>query len=756
MDEPYHELKDFLVLADAGKLKFDRSKKLFAAVSQHRDYSFVELRSRADGKVECIVVDVETDRVPPKNLHDIKYKERLALCVPESPKGLVEVLALRKSFPVLMHQNLTPQGSPRSLCLYFEPPASVTRSWTPQKFLRRIQWWLEMSAKGELHPADQPVEQLFYTSGDELVLPWNFEELREKAEHELVIFYGEPRPSGHRTYFLRVLPKGKREKGTVRPIRLISSPIVQGTIEGVPTTLGELAEILSARGVDILPELKNSLRSGIGAEGVQESTEKDLTIILLHVPLTREDSIVHGSTEKAFAIKCGPFKLGLATGALISLPNHIGSKKQYYSSEVSEALGGATITSEWRELPLFPMEVLRQNDPLSARKQSGIADEGPPGVIVGVGSLGSALINIWGRSGWGKWTAIDKDHIKPHNLSRHTAHISDIGKPKVSVVAELHDWVMDGASNITPLNVDACAFPDQSVTGALLSAKLVIDASTTLEYPRAVSAAENVGRHISVFITPKGNDAVLLAEDEKRKIRLRTLEAQYYRAVIQEPWGQDHLDGSLGSYWSGASCRDISLIMPYSRILNHASTLAEQIPTVASSPKPTIRIWKRDPERGTTALYEVVPSIEVRHRFGDWELFTDEELLFQIREWRATRLPSETGGVLLGYYDFNVSAVTVVGALPPPPDSNGSPRSFQRGTQGLLDTVREVSRRTAGIVDYIGEWHSHPPKHSASPSEDDLIQLADLTRKMSEDGLPAVQLIIGEDDIQILQGTVKE
>ena len=34
------------------------------------------------------------------------------------------------------------------------------RTWTPEAFLRRIQWWLEKSARGELHAADQPVEHL--------------------------------------------------------------------------------------------------------------------------------------------------------------------------------------------------------------------------------------------------------------------------------------------------------------------------------------------------------------------------------------------------------------------------------------------------------------------------------------------------------------------------------------------------------------------------------------------------------------------
>ncbi len=111
--------------------------------------------------------------------------------------------------------------------------------------------------------------------------------------------------------------------------------------------------------------------------------------------------------------------------------------------------------------------------------------------------------------------------------------------------------------------------------------------------------------------------------------------------------------------------------------------------------------------------------------------------------------------MLLGYYDFNIGAVVVVAGMPAPADSKSSQRSFERGVAGLADAVAEASRRTAGIVGYIGEWHSHPPGHSASPSRDDLVQLVHLALGMADDGLPAVQLIVGEHDLQVLQGMVK-
>ena len=197
------------------------------------------------------------------------------------------------------------------------------------------------------------------------------------------------------------------------------------------------------------------------------------------------------------------------------------------------------------------------------------------------------------------------------------------------------------------------------------------------------------------------------------------------------------------------------MVLPYSRIMGQASTLAEQIPAAVAQDSAMIRIWQRDPVRGAVEVHDVSVATERRMQLGEFALFIDADSERQLRDMRAQGFPNETGGVLLGYYDFNISAVVVVAGLPPPPDSKSSPGSFERGVAGLAEAVAEASRRTAGVVGYIGEWHSHPPGHSASPSRDDLLQLVHLALGMADDGLPAIQLIVGEQDLQILQGTVK-
>jgi integrative and conjugative element protein (TIGR02256 family) len=745
MAEVYYELANVSEIDDAGALTIPRAKALLQAIQRQRDYSLVQLLRHPDEGVltlECLIVDVECDGVPPKNPVGIQYRERLAVVVPNDPKRMVDVLALRQDFPILIHQNQGVRDAPASLCLYFEPAAAVMRMWTPPAFLRRIQWWLEKSARAELHPADQPLEHLFFTSKYELVLPWNLAELRKDPALRFVVVLRQERHDQGFTCFLESIPKNESKANTTAHIELMLPPIVHGFVERDPATLGELANLLSTREVDLIGPLRAALQECVGEAGVAGTADDKGAVILLHIPLRRHAAAEpDGISHRAFLVPLGAMELGVAAGALLKFEN------KYYKDVLSN---NPAIT--WRKQPIIPMDVLTQNDGAAARRQSGIAEEGPKGVLVGAGSLGSALLNVWGRSGWGRWTVVDKDHIKPHNLSRHSAYAQHIGKTKATVVAELHAAVMEGATEIVPLVADASDFTHKPITVALNTAALVIDASAALEYPRSASMVDALPRHISVFITPNGNAAVLLAEDAQRTLRLRTLEAQYYRALIHEGWGQVHFGTHPSTFWSGASCRDISAVVPYSRILAHASTLAEQIQATATRKDAQIRIWQRDPGRGAVEVHDVPVLPERRLALGDLDLFIDDGVEEQVRELRRQEFPNETGGVLLGYYDFNINAVVVVAGLPAPSDSNTSPGSFERGIAGLAEAVKDAAQRSAGMVGYIGEWHSHPKDHSASPSHHDFVQLIHLALGMADDGLPAVQLIIGEHDLQVLRG----
>jgi integrative and conjugative element protein (TIGR02256 family) len=186
----------------------------------------------------------------------------------------------------------------------------------------------------------------------------------------------------------------------------------------------------------------------------------------------------------------------------------------------------------------------------------------------------------------------------------------------------------------------------------------------------------------------------------------------------------------------------------------HAAMLVEQVRLAVRQPYALIRVWHRDPDTGAVVIHHVDVRPEHRHKLGSYELFIDESVCEKLRALRGAGLPAETGGILLGYYDLNVKSVVVVDALPAPADSKSSRAAFERGIDGLKEAVAEATRRTANIVQYIGEWHSHPAGHSTRPSIDDGIQLVYLALRMAEDGLPAVQIIVGDGELSILQAAV--
>lgn len=747
MPDEFHSIPGVRKLAGPEDLTIARARALADAVMRHEDFDLIDCLVREENgcaDAEFLIVDARCDAVPPNNSHGIGYPERLALDVAKDPTHLVAVHALRKTFPRLMHQHVMPEGAPASLCLYYEPDRAIQRTWTPQNFLGRVQTWLEKAARDELHAADQPAEQLFFVTSSELVLPWNFDHLRQRAEVTFQVLEGPERPGPGRTYFLHPTSMGVQPKRTFAPILLRLQPIVHGSVDIDPHDLGGLADLLAARGLDLRLSIVQALQEQVGSEGVPATTDSSFSVLLLEIPVSRaEGAEVERVFWRAYLLLHGPLKLGASCGALMLQNGH------YYKEQLTGPF--AALPGEgWRTFETLALEVQQGLDRASARRQSGIVDEGPTGTLVGAGALGSAVLDLWTRCGWGQWTVIDNDHVKPHNMVRHIIRSDHIGASKAHAMAALHDAVMRGAGTMTAIHADAFDMDNADVLAALTKATLVVDASTTIDYPRLTSTRDDVARHASIFVTPDANGAVLLMEDAERTMRLRTLEAQYYRALITDEWGREHLSHHLGKYYSGASCRDISFVMPYSRMQAHAALLAEQLQEVVSDPEAAIRIWARDPKTGAVVARQVTVSSERTIKLDNLTLFIDRGLEDKLRTLRAGKLPFETGGILLGYYDFNVDAVVVVDALAAPTDSQASAVFFERGIAGVMDSVAEVSSRTANIVKYIGEWHSHPPRHNTKPSRDDFFQLVYLATGMAHEGLPALQLIVGDNELSVM------
>jgi hypothetical protein len=500
--------------------------------------------------------------------------------------------------------------------------------------------------------------------------------------------------------------------------------------------LGALERQLNVHGSGMIEAVRQHLRRYVGA-GVKDVEDKQ-TVVLLIVPLRRYASgDVERVDARAFWVDADPITLGLDAGALV---REYRASSSIFADHMRSDFAAAT---GWRDRKLVPLTVLSCADEEMGRRICGNSNAGPQAVIAGVGALGSNMLDLWRRCGWGTWDAIDPDHMRPHNVLRHATAFT--GCAKADAVA-MHDANLWRTRNfrIGAINNDVTDLDDPRVKHALERAALIIDATTTLEAPRFLAQQSLTARIVSTFLTPTGDDAVLIAEDSERRFRVDTLEAQYWRAVLNEEWGDCHLTKPGATFRSGGSCRDVSAVIPYSSIVLHAAILAQQIQSLPL--EPMIRIWEREPSVGSVSVHEIDVARPIECSMGLFTIIWDEHTRAKVRALRTDALPSETGGVLVGYHDFVDQRIYVVDALPAPPDSEGTPDGFRRGIEGLVPAIEQCRRRSAGHVSYIGEWHSHPEGAAARASKWDLRQLLFLGEVLAQDGLPGLQLIVAANE----------
>lgn len=713
---------------------------LIRAIKSHPHFKFIELRhvEEASPPHVMIVADACDGTIAPYNQAGLLPRERLGISF--QPNGFVpaDVRALRAYFPDVVHLNGVATGEPASLCLYDDWVHEEHR-WTPEKHLGRILWWLRHTADGTLHAEDQALEQLFYATGATLVLPAEFE---EKTADELGAIYceGVRRPDG-RLYLIGTTAKPNDGASSVQPLVVDLDPVGNIPIQKSPRTLGELDGHLARMGitdfhVQFEAALKRQFR--LSVEGKAAAGE---VLLIVRIPRIRNDKAERLDC-RGFLVSATFDELGIKAGALfrpvpggpVSVVEDLG-------------VGGASLAPEtaWRSTITRLVDLRHMPSRAVARWVSGVPDHEADfaGVLAGVGALGSVLADLWTREGWGQWTFIDPDYIAPHNLVRHMATSGAVGYPKVACArAQVAHALGSERDTSVPIVAGASDFDRAEVVDALEGAQLLVDASTTIEVPRAWSERD-VPRSASVFFTHTGLSAVLLLEDRGRATRLSSLEGQYYRAIINEPWGEEHLR-KVGQVRVGVGCRDHSALLSFELVKLHAAQLARRLRLAVRSDAALISVWTLDDETGAIAV-DVVEVHETHSAdLADWQVRWDAGLEIKLRAIRKAALPSETGGVLVGVVDQKLRTITIVDASDAPPDSSADATSFVRGTEGSEDFVSRCEVLTGQMVSYVGEWHSHPAGHTADPSQTDIKLLATLGMRLAEDGAPALIAIVSD------------
>lgn len=694
--------------------------------------ALVESRLTPDGSLFGLRIDVEVER-PQVLAHDIRGIEPIAV-VFSMEEAQPCVIALRPDFPDTPHQNEKPEGMPCMLCVDDRPWVEARLTWTPPDLIRRIQMWLAKAARGELHDTGRPLDPIFFRAPRTIVLP-RAALSPSDLPPELAGFVHEDQ----RVILARPIAElaGIPDKGRLMVLVYRVQPQAMMRMRHAPRTLSSLAAEMQQCGTDLIADLQSRTVEWAGlAQDDLRRLSSALAIVVLF-PIIR-DGGEPVDDVRAFVTQQTAGEIGVALGRLLPNTSGKGARTGYL-----RAVPPGEVNIEG--LVLEPTDVQVAFDRELAASAAGCTPDTRRAVLVGAGALGSQLALDLAREGAFRWSVVDGDRLMPHNLARHGLGAADVGMPKaVALARQLEDLLGEPATGIVADITAPSGEARPRLDEALASADIIIDASASVAAARHIGDLPGNARRVSAFLNPAGTALVLLTEPADRSVTLRDLEAQYHRLVQTEPRLEGHLHVEQSGLRYSGSCRSLSNRIPATRAAMLSAVAAMGIRETSVQTNGSICIWHLSPDGGIR-LTRHEPRVVRQQPIGSWMLSYDQGLLDQLATMRQSRLPNETGGVLLGIADMSRRSIHVVTALPPPTDSMGSVTGFERGVAGLTDAVNTAVAASLHQLRYVGEWHSHPPRSSAMPSSTDLRQLAWLRHELEAEGLPALMAIAADD-----------
>jgi hypothetical protein len=723
-----------LLIVSTHSLLLTLWRRVFQQVPKARDLAqalpalpyvrLLECRTGDDPRIDYLIVELEVE-LPQYPVNDIHKFEVCAIAFPSAPESSPDILALREDFPQVPHLNLREQEFPKSLCVYEDAFAETGFKWSPVRFIEDVRTWLARTARGDLHQLGQPLEPLMEAGAPELIVPSGLLKDVKPGEY-LFLMHGMIQ--GNTNTMIITERIASPASATMFAVYLVGDLQTHGLIRKKPNTLADLQEFLKTGGIDVVAACQEAMRQYINLGG--RTGERTTMAVLVDLPKARYKGGAEEWRDRlAFLTHAPVDELSTSLGISAKVGNTVGM------------LIGAAGSADPEKIPVVPFRRLETLSPEMAAQFNGTPGSVSPMLFVGVGALGSQVFINLLRAGFGHWTLLDRDLKLPHNDARHGLP-GFIGEFKALAMAHLAKVIFPGDQTESIVGDLLDSRSDQNaIDAAIKKSEAIVDCSATVAVARKLAKNNEGGRRVSIFLSPSGRDLVLLGEPKDRKIRLDHLEMMYYRALWRDKNLVSHLFRAGAPLRYANACRDRSVIMPQDSVAMHSGIASSAIKKFLASEGPQITIWRSD-DGPNVGRFDVPISSPIVSTNSGWRIVTDDFLFLQLREWRAARLPNETGGILFGSFDMEQKIVYVIDGLPSPSNSTEWPTVYIRGTAGLSKSRAEIDSITQGGLEYVGEWHSHPNGYSATPSKDDKV--------MAEDARPAVMFIIAKKDYRIL------
>ncbi len=409
---------------------------------------------------------------------------------------------------------------------------------------------------------------------------------------------------------------------------------------------------------------------------------------------------------------------------------------------------------------------LSHRDPLTvafARDLSGVEPPATSRVIFGCGALGSKIALHLARSGRPPRHLVDHAALNPHHLVRHALTAGQVGKNKaVAVREEILGLFQHGGDSVEVDAHPACVLDVLKSPTVTQTAHEILDATASPSVLHTLALAQlPPGTKVRrAEIADLGRLGVLSTEGPNRNPRIDDLQF----AMFDEARRNDHLAAWLGRHRDeiehlrgpaleeiglGIGCGSTTMRLRDDVVALHAASFSNVLDAVPDSGGGLLFAHVGLKPFSVASTQVAVPPVEVVEASGEpgWLIRISRNAMTRMHEQLRSGRRSERGGLLVGYVHRKRRIIYVTDALPPSVDSRGSPRGFWRGVGEYPEILAQIASRTANLLGYVGEWHTHP-HGSTEPSDIDQATIRELVTSLRPAGLPAHILILSHTGIR--------
>lgn len=377
-----------------------------------------------------------------------------------------------------------------------------------------------------------------------------------------------------------------------------------------------------------------------------------------------------------------------------------------------------------------------------------------PIALVGCGALGSTILDLLLRSGHANIRVIDDDVVQPHNIARHEARLTHLGKTKAAAAELLADGILQDHK------VKGLGKPLSDVTHEELeSAQVLIDATADVRVQRllALSPPPGVERIVRTEIFDSGRLGVASVSTGANPDLLdlyAVLCSFGMRLPCVEHWlRRDSAQGSrVDAINVGLSCSSPTVRLPKAVVVQHASAMFSTI-TMATSARGEAGVGLNplsasfEPEGWH--YFPVRPFVCIGPaQLGGWHVRLHADMVDFLVEASRRHSPRENGGYLYGILDAHRRRIAIVIGSSRPDNSKGSSVSLELDPEGSTEEERAIRSRIGRRLQVVGSWHSHPSS-STRPSSTDIGTLVGAHRENAAAGWPTAGLIVGRAELTV-------